>query len=233
MPLNPLFSISSTPVVSISGRPEGFPVRRVFCVGRNYAAHAAEMGAEVDRETPFYFTKSAHALCPSGSEIPYPLESKDVHYEMECVVALGKPAFRVPVDHAMEAVFGLACGLDMTRRDLQAKAKEKRRPWDLGKDFENAAVLAPIMPLTQVPALDDMSIRLFHNDNLVQDAMLSDMVWPIPDLISHLSRFYHLQPGDLIFTGTPAGVGPVQPGSKLRGEINGLESVSLTIGAPE
>ncbi len=234
MALTPVFSIASPPpLVPISGHDQGYPVRRIFCVGRNYAAHAAEMGNEVDREAPFYFTKSAHALCLSGADIPYPLGSHDVHYEMEFVVALGAPAFQVRKEDALNSVYGYACGIDLTRRDLQAAAKDKRRPWDLGKDFENAAIMAPITPADAFGAPLDQSIRLFHNDKIVQKAHLADMVWSVPEVISHLSQFYHLGPGDLIFTGTPAGVGPVQPGSALRGEIGGLEPVVVQIGTSE
>ena len=233
MTLTPLFSLPSPPLVPIAGHDQGYPVARIFCVGRNYAAHAAEMGNEVDREAPFYFTKSAQALCLSGATIPYPLESKDVHFEMEFVVALGAPAFRVSTDAAMDAVYGYACGIDLTRRDLQAAAKDKRRPWDLGKDFEQAAIIAPITPADQFGAIENQSIRLSHNNETAQNAQLSDMVWSVPEVISHLSRFYHLGPGDLIYTGTPAGVGPVQPGSDLRGDIKGLAPITLHISAPE
>lgn len=232
MTIKAAFSIPSPPLVPITRSDRGFPVRRIFCVGRNYAAHAAEMGNEVDREAPFYFTKSAHALCLSGSTIPYPLESKDVHYEMELVVALGSPAFRVTVDAAHASVFGYACGIDLTRRDLQAQAKDKRRPWDLGKDFEDAAIVSSITPTIDFGMPTDQTIQLYHNDKLVQDAILSDMVWSVAEVISHLSRFYHLDAGDLIYTGTPAGVGPIASGSQLRGEIKGLEPVSLVISDP-
>ncbi|WP_371225480.1 fumarylacetoacetate hydrolase family protein [Roseovarius sp. 2305UL8-3] len=229
MPLTPAFSIPSPPLVPIRGRDQGYPVRRIFCVGRNYAAHAIEMGNEVDREAPFYFTKSAHALCLSEADIAYPAGSKDVHYEMELVVALGAPAFQVREEDALEAVYGYACGIDLTRRDLQAAAKDKRRPWDLGKDFENAAIIAPILPAEEFGVPLDQPICLSHNGSVVQDARLSDMVWSVAEVISHLSHYYHLGPGDLIYTGTPAGVGPVQPGSALRGEIDGLVPVSLRI----
>jgi len=222
--------ILSVPVV---GERHAFPVRRIFCVGRNYAAHAAEMGNEVDREAPFYFTKSAHALCHTGAHIAYPLGTEDCHYEMEFVVAIGAPAFRVSKAKAMQAVFGYACGIDLTRRDLQAAAKDKRRPWDLGKDFENAALLAPITPAQTFGEIAAQRITLQHNGEIAQDARLSDMVWPVPELIAHLSRFYHLAPGDLIYTGTPAGVGPVAPGSHLTGTVDGLTPVEVTLGAPE
>ncbi|WP_272009873.1 fumarylacetoacetate hydrolase family protein [Roseovarius sp. ZX-A-9] len=224
-----LFDPAPTPTVPISGSDALFPVRRIFCVGRNYAAHAAEMGNEVDREAPFYFAKSAHALALSGTEIAYPPGTSDCHYEMEFVMAIGAPAHQVSVKDAMAAVYGYACGIDLTRRDLQAAAKEKRRPWDLGKDFENAAIMAPITPAARFGSIADQAIMLEMDGARVQDATLRDMIWSAPEIIAHLSRFYHLAPGDLIYTGTPAGVGPVAPGAALEGHIDGLAPVSLRI----
>lgn len=228
-----IFDAPEVPGAAVAGSAARFPVRRIFCVGRNYAAHAAEMGNEVDREAPFYFTKSAHALCASGSTIPYPPGTEDCHYEMEFVVAIGAPAFRVTEAGAMGAVWGYGCGIDLTRRDLQGVAKEKRRPWDLGKDFENAAILAPLSPAADFGEIDAQSIKLMRNGETVQTARLSDMVWSVPEIIAHLSGFYHLQAGDLIYTGTPAGVGPVQPGDVLHGAVGGLTPVELSIGARE
>ena len=228
-----LFDAPLPPAVPIVGEAPAFPVRRIFCVGRNYAAHAAEMGNEVDREAPFYFTKSAHSLCLSGAEIPYPLGTNDCHYEMEFVVAMGADAFRVSEGEALNAVFGYACGIDLTRRDLQAAAKEKRRPWDLGKDFENAAVSGPITRANDFGAPDAQGILLNHNGDIVQQARLSDMVWSVPELIAHLSQFYHLAAGDLLYTGTPAGVGAVAPGSRLEGRVEGLEPVGVSISEAE
>ena len=225
-----LFPAPEFPAVPVRGERAAYPVRRIFCVGRNYAEHAREMGSEVDREAPFYFTKSALALAPSGATIPYPPGTSDFHYEMELVIALGAPAWRIGVEAAPGAIFGCACGLDMTRRDLQAAAKDKRRPWDIAKDFENSAVVGPIAR-GFVPA--GQAIRLAVNGATRQDARLSDMVWSAADLVSHLSGFYHLGPGDVIFTGTPAGVGPVGPGDALEGVIEGLDPVELTIGPAE
>ncbi len=226
-----LFPLPPIPQVPITGEDLSYPVRRIFCVGRNYAAHAAEMGNEVDREVPFYFTKSATTICLTGAEVAYPLGTQDCHFEMEFVVALGASAFQVPTEQAMNAVYGYACGIDLTRRDLQAAAKDKRRPWDLGKDFENAAVIAPITPVASFGEIADQSITLEHDGDVVQHAQLSDMVWSVPEIIAHLSGYYHLEPGDLIYTGTPAGVGPVVSGSRLHGHISGLEPVDLTISA--
>ncbi|MGR3548447.1 MAG: fumarylacetoacetate hydrolase family protein [Roseovarius sp.] len=225
----PLFTLPQPPLVPISGTDLGYPVQRIFCVGRNYAAHALEMGNEVDREAPFYFNKAPQTLCLSGASIPYPLETSDCHYEMEFVVALSAPAFRVSVAEAMDTVYGYACGIDLTRRDLQGVAKEKRRPWDIGKDFENASIIAPLTPKSEFGDIADQSIRLSVDGRTVQEATLADMIWSVPEIIAHLSRFYHLAPGDLIYTGTPAGVGPVQPGNTLLGEIDGLSPLHLTI----
>ncbi|MCQ0092400.1 fumarylacetoacetate hydrolase family protein [Roseovarius sp. M141] len=229
MTAKPVFDIPTAPCVAIAGNVQVFPVRRVFCVGRNYAAHAAEMGAEVDRAAPFYFTKSAHAVTPSGSVIAYPPGTRDCHYEMELVIAIGAGAFEVDEAEALDAVYGYACGIDLTRRDLQGAAKEGRKPWDLGKDFENSAIVGAITMADAFGRLGDRSITLDLDGRRMQEARLSDMMWSVPEIVAHLSRYYHLAPGDLIFTGTPAGVGPVAPGSMLSGSIDGLESITLTI----
>lgn len=223
-----LFPPPPLPSLPVEGETVQFPVRRIFCVGRNYAAHAAEMGNEVDREAPFYFNKSAHCLCHSGEVIAYPTQTQDCHYEMEFVVALGKDAVDVSTLGAMAAVYGYGCGIDLTRRDLQGQAKEKRRPWDIGKDFENAAIVGPLIPAAEFGVPGEQTIWLDHNGTRAQEASLSDMVWSVPEIISHLSRFYHLMPGDLIMTGTPAGVGPVVPGSKLHGQVDGCVPVTVT-----
>jgi fumarylpyruvate hydrolase len=226
-----LFPAPALPSVSLAGEAAAYPVRRIFCVGRNYAEHAREMGAEVDREAPFYFTKSPFALVASGATIPYPPGTADYHHEVELVVAIGAPAWRVGTADAAAAVLGYAVGLDMTRRDLQAAAKAKARPWSLAKDFEQSAIIAP---LTRAAAfgLADQPIRLSVNGALRQQGRLSDMVWSVPELISHLSGHYHLSPGDLIYTGTPAGVGAVVPGDRLEGTIDGLAPLALTVGPP-
>ncbi|WP_296424897.1 fumarylacetoacetate hydrolase family protein [Yoonia sp.] len=223
-----LFPPRPTPIVPVKGRG-GFPVARIFCVGRNYAAHAAEMGHEVDREAPFYFTKSAHAVLLSGAPMPYPPRTNDLHHEMELVVAIGAQARDVPVDQAMDAVLGYGCGLDMTRRDLQAAAKDKRRPWDTGKDFENAAIIGRLTPADQVGDLAALPIRLCVNGAVRQQALLSDMIWSVAEIIADLSTLYTLQPGDLIMTGTPAGVGAVVRGDVLHGTIGDLDPVATTI----
>jgi fumarylpyruvate hydrolase len=228
-----LFPPQPQAALAVVGEDKLFPVARIFCVGRNYAEHAKEMGDEVDRETPFYFLKPTIGMAHSGSTVPYALGTRELHHEMELVVAIGAPAFRVGTETAQSAVYGYACGLDMTRRDLQQAGKDKRRPWDLGKAFENGAVLGPITPAAAAPSLDGRRITLRVNGEVRQDSHLDDLVWKVDELISHLSRYYHLMPGDLIFTGTPAGVGPVVAGDVLEGTIDGLEPVKLTIGPAE
>lgn len=222
--------VRSAEVQGTSGR---YPVRRIFCVGRNYAEHAREMGSEVDREAPFFFTKSALALTASGATVPYPPGTADYQHEMELVIVLGAPAFRISREDAPGVVYGYACGLDMTRRDLQGAAKNARRPWDTGKDFENSAVLGPITRAGNFGAVGRQAITLSVNGLVRQSAHLADMVWSVPEIISHLSGLYHLGAGDLIFTGTPAGVAAVLAGDELDGRIDGLAPVRLVIGAAE
>jgi fumarylpyruvate hydrolase len=228
-----VFPPDPMPVVPIAYDSRGYPVHRIFCVGRNYAEHAKEMGFDVDREAPWYFTKPANAIVLSGSTIAYPSETKNYHYEMELVVAIGAPAFRISVADAPQAVFGYACGPDMTRRDLQIAARENSRPWDLGKAFEDSAVISAITPAGRFAPIGQQRISLKVGDTIKQDARLADLIWNVSELVSHLSRYYHLKPGDLIYSGTPAGVGPVVPGDHLVGEIDGLQRVTATIGNPE
>ncbi|WP_374247416.1 fumarylacetoacetate hydrolase family protein [Zoogloea sp.] len=228
-----LFALPETPSIPIQGEDARFPVRRIFCVGRNYEAHARELGNVVDREAPIWFTKAPAALCHTGAVIPYPPGTANCHYEMEFVAAIGAPAFRVSPGEAMDVVLGYACGLDMTRRDLQNAAKDKGYPWDTAKDFENAAVIAPITRAETFGPIAGQRITLLQNGTRKQDASLTEMVWSLPELIADLSRMYHLAPGDLIYTGTPAGVGAVAPGDALEGAVAGLEPVRLTIGAAE
>ncbi len=228
-----LFDPPVTRGIPVQGEGAMYPVNRIFCVGRNYAAHAAEMGSEVDREAPFYFTKSAEAVLLSGNAMAYPPGTQNFHHEMELVVALGAPVFKADLEQAASAVYAYGCGLDMTRRDLQNDAKEKRRSWDLGKDFEQAAVLSPLTKAADFGDIKDQSICLKLNGEIRQQAVLSDMVWSVPEIISHLSHFYHLKPGDVIMTGTPEGVGAVKAGDQLNGGIEGLAPITLTIDQPE
>lgn len=223
-----------SPSLAIEGSTQRFPVNRLFFVGRNYHAHANEMKNPVNKsvDVPFYFTKDRSALVESGATVPYPPATANYHYEMELVVAIGQPAFRIAQADAGRAVYGYACGLDMTRRDLQLAARAKSRPWDLGKDIENGAVCSPIKPLAGV-LLDTGHLALRVNGELKQDSNIALLIWSIPELVADLSRYYHLQPGDLIYTGTPAGVGPVNAGDHLSGQVDGVGTVELTIGAAE
>ncbi len=222
----------SLPVRGISDR---FPVNRLFFVGRNYQAHAVEMGAPVDKASsrPMYFTKTPSALVESGTTAPYPPATADYHHEMELVLALGKGGFRVSVDDAPALIYGYACGLDMTRRDLQAAAKAKGQPWDLGKNFDNSAVASEIVPAAALGLLSKGAISLTVNGETRQAADLSDFIWSIPEIIADLSTYYRLQPGDLIYTGTPEGVGPVRPGDRLAGRIDGVGEIHFQIGEPD
>lgn len=224
-----LFPAPAPTLAPIRGSDASFPIRRIFCVGRNYEAHAKEMGVAVDREAPFYFTKAAEYFVPSGAAIAYPPGTKNYHYEMELVVAIGKGGFRIEEKSALEHVYGYACGLDMTRRDLQLTAREQRRPWDLGKDFEQSAVMSEILPASEVGPLSSGRIELRVNGVTKQSSDISLLIHNIPALISHLSGFYHLQPGDLIYTGTPEGVGPVVAGDVIDGSIEGVGSIRLIL----
>ena len=228
-----LFPTPSVVAAPVRGRSERIPIRRIFCVGRNYEAHAKEMGVAVDREAPFYFTKSTEHYVPSGSTVPYPPGTSNYHYELELVVVLGAAAFRVSADQAKNAVFGYACGLDMTRRDLQFAAREQRRPWDLGKDVEQSAVLSEIVSASDIGHPSAGRIELRVNGEVKQSADISQLIHKVPEVIAHLSTFYHLNPGDLIYTGTPEGVGPVNSGDRLEGVIDGVGTITLTIGPAE
>lgn len=220
--------------VPVRGRSERFPIQRLFFVGRNYHAHAVEMGRPVDKsvEVPFYFTKAPSTLVESGATVAYPPGTKDYHHEMELVVALGASGFRVQEEDAAKLIYGYACGLDMTRRDLQLVAREKGRPWDLGKDVEQSSVVSEIVPMPGV-VLDQGDLEMSVNGKVRQKSDLSKLIWNIPELIADLSKFYHLEPGDLIFTGTPEGVGPLQPGDRIEGRIERVGTIALTIGPAE
>lgn len=226
-----LFPAKPPALAAVANSDALYPVHRIFCVGRNYLAHAAEMGVAVDKSTqePFYFLKDASTLVPSGAEIPYPPQTANYHYEMEFVVAIGKEGFDVTEADADELIYGYACGLDMTRRDLQLKARETGRPWDLGKDFEQSAVLSPIVPKTQTGMIDNGKIELAVNGEVKQSSDLNLLIWNVREIIAHLSKFYHLQPGDLIYTGTPEGVGPVVAGDRIAGVIEGVGEIMLKI----
>ena len=228
-----LFPADEIPTLKVNGETAAFPVNRIFCVGRNYVAHAQEMGGEVDREAPWYFTKFPQAACLSGATVPFPPGTDNYHHEMELVIALGGSVFKASKEEAMAAIYAYGCGLDMTRRDRQQDGKDHRRPWDLGKNVENGAVLAPLTKAADFGPIGAQRIHLEVNDEVRQDATLDEMVWAVDEIVSHLSHFYHLRPGDIIMTGTPAGVGAVQPGDRITGGIDGLDPIALTLGDPE
>jgi len=227
-----LFNPPAVAALPIQGKSELFPVNRLFFVGRNYHAHAVEMGKPVDKsvERPFYFTKSIGTLTPSDSTVPYPSETNNYHFEMELVVAIGRAGFRVAAADAHELIYGYAAGLDMTRRDLQLVARDKGRPWDLGKDIEQGSVCSEIVPMP-FTVIERGAVELTVNGATKQKSDVDKLIWNIREIIEDLSRFYHLQAGDLIYTGTPEGVGAVVSGDRLEGRVDGVGSVSLTIGA--
>ena len=216
-------------LAKVQGSDEHYPVRRIFCVGRNYADHAREMGRDPNREAPFFFTKSADTLVGSGGSIGYPSETSNFHFEMELVVALQSRVFRATSEEAGAAIFGFACGLDMTRRDLQLEARDQGRPWDVGKSFEESAVMGPLRRYAECGLIEAGAITLRINGDVKQSGDIADLIWPVTDVIAILSKFYRLDAGDLIFTGTPAGVGPVVPNDEITGEIEGLMPVRTTI----
>ncbi len=218
----------------VRGQAARLPINRLFFVGRNYHAHALEMGKPVDKaaERPFYFTKSPGSLVESGATVAYPPETSNYHHEMELVLVIGAPGFRVAQDYAQRLIYGYACGLDMTRRDLQLAARDKGRPWDLGKDVEQSSVCSEIVAMPGV-VLSQGALALTVNGQPRQQSDLDKLIWGIPELIADLSLFYHLQPGDLIFTGTPEGVGAVQAGDRIAGHIDGVGEITLQVGPAE
>jgi len=218
----------------VRGKTERMPINRLFFVGRNYHAHAVEMGRPVDKsvEVPFYFTKAPQTLVESGATVPYPPGTKNYHHEMELVVAIGKAGFRVTEADAPGLIYGYACGLDMTRRDLQLVAREKGRPWDLGKDVEQSSVVAEIVPMPGV-VISKGELVMTVNGEPRQTSDIDKLIWSIPEVIVDLSKFYHLQPGDLIFTGTPEGVGALVPGDRIEGHVEGVGEIALHVGPAE
>lgn len=228
-----VFPPSPVPSLAIVGTDSCFPVHRIYCVGRNYADHAREMGGDPDREPPFFFSKPADAVVPislsDDSSIHYPLATKNLHYEIELVVAIGRSGVKIAQEDALSYVFGYAAGIDLTRRDLQQAAKDRRGPWDSAKGFDQSAPIGPISPTSNVGHLSDASIWLTVNGEKRQTGNLQQMTWSVPEVISMLSNEFHLQPGDLILTGTPSGVGPIVAGDTIRGGIDGLEQISVKI----
>ena len=216
--------------VPVRGTTARLPVHRLFFVGRNYHAHAVEMGKPVDKaaERPFYFTKSPSTLVQSGATVPYPPQTSNYHYEMELVLVIGAAGFEVPAEQAHTVIYGYACGLDMTRRDLQLVARDKGRPWDLGKDIEYGSVVSEVVPMRGT-VLAHGELALSVNGQQKQRSDISMLIWDIREIIADLSLFYHLQPGDLIFTGTPEGVGPVLAGDRISGHVAGVGEIALVI----
>ena len=219
----------SQPTVEVLGTDDRFPVHRIYCVGRNYAKHAREMGMDPEREPPFFFAKPADALVANGTPVPYPPRTSNLHHEVELVVAIGKGGKQIAVAEALEHVFGYAVGNDLTRRDLQAYAKDNGLPWDVAKAFDHSAPVTAIRPVTDGGHLTSGRIWLEVNGQSRQDANLSELIWSVPEIVAELSTLFELQPGDLVFTGTPAGVGPVQRGDSIVAGIDGLDTLRTTI----
>ncbi|MBK8118483.1 MAG: fumarylacetoacetate hydrolase family protein [Sulfuritalea sp.] len=221
------------PAVPVAGSADSFPVRRIYCVGRNYAAHAREMGSDPTREAPFFFCKPADAVVPvapgSTADVAYPPETANYHHEVELVVAIGKRGRNIAVDAANEHVWGYAVGLDMTRRDLQFALRDKGRPWELGKAFDQSAPIAALVPASRSGHPTRGRVWLTANGKMKQEGDLADMIWTVPETIAHLSKYFELAPGDLIYTGTPEGVGPVVRGDTLTGGVEGIGELSICI----
>jgi fumarylpyruvate hydrolase len=220
-------------VIGVSGSQDRFPVRRVYCVGRNYAAHAREMGFDPDRDPPFFFCKPADAVVPvpagSVASIPYPPKTSNYHHEVELVVAIGREGANIPVESAARHVWGYAVGLDMTRRDLQFAMRDKGRPWELGKAFDASAPIGPLVEASAVPAIGDAGIWLDVDGERRQQSSIANLIWSIPETIAYLSEYFRLMPGDLIFTGTPEGVGAVGVGASLVAHVDGLPELNVRI----
>lgn len=225
-----VFQPKDPATVAIAESNDRIPVRRIFCVGRNYAAHAREMGKDPDRDPPFFFTKPADAVVESGETVAYPPETENFHYEAELVAVIGTGGTNIAEEDSLTHVWGYAVGNDLTRRDLQLKAREQGRPWDWGKAFDRSAVIGPVHPATRVGHPDKGSITLTINGETRQDADLSELIWSVPEIISILSHSIALEPGDLIMTGTPAGVGAMVPGDVCTVTIAGLGSITTPIG---
>lgn len=216
--------------VAVRGTQDRFPVRRIFCVGRNYAAHAREMGKDPDRDPPFFFTKPADAVVENGATIAYPPETENFHYEIELVIAIGTAGANIAEDDVPNHIWGATVGIDLTRRDLQLEARDKGRPWDWGKAFDRSAPISQLVPIAEVPSLTEGRIWLAVNGEIKQDADIADLIWSVNEHVSILSHSIALAPGDLIMTGTPAGVGPIVPGDHVTGAVDGLADIAITVG---
>ncbi|GMQ76449.1 MAG: fumarylacetoacetate hydrolase family protein [Gammaproteobacteria bacterium] len=219
----------AVPSLAVRGSDRRFPVHRIYCVGRNYAAHAIEMGHDAEREPPFFFQKNPDTLLPGGSDFPYPDKTADLHYELELVVALGSGGKNIPQADALERVFGYAVGLDMTRRDLQGQAKKMGRPWEVGKAFDHSAPCSEIVPAGTIGHPGAGAVWLKVNGELRQNGDLNQMIWKVPEIIATLSGLFTLAPGDLIYSGTPAGVGATVRGDTLHGGVAGVAELEITV----
>jgi fumarylpyruvate hydrolase len=224
-----VFTAPAIPSVAVEGASTRFPVHRIYCVGRNYAAHAREMGQDPEREAPFFFMKPADAIVANHETIPFPPRTKNLHHEIELVVALAGGGMNVTADRALDLVFGYAVGNDLTRRDLQAEARDKGRPWATGKGFDRSAVISAIHPASRIGHPKQGRIWLRVNGELRQQGDLADLIWSVPEVIAELSTLFELAPGDLIFTGTPAGVAALKPGDKIEGGVEGVDTLVTTI----
>jgi fumarylpyruvate hydrolase len=226
------YVIPAPPITAlpVEGDERRFPVRRVYCVGRNYAAHAREMGHDPDREPPFFFTKPADAVVPGGGNVPYPPATEDLHHEIELVVALARGGADIPETRALDLVFGYGVGIDLTRRDLQAQAKELRRPWDMAKAFDCSAPTSALCPAARIGHPERGAIWLKVNDQIRQSSDLSHHIWSVPETIAYLSGLVELAPGDLIFMGTPEGVAAVRRGDHMHGHIDDVGDLTVTLG---
>jgi fumarylpyruvate hydrolase len=218
------------PSVAVAGSEARFPIRRVFCVGRNYAAHAREMGKDPDREPPFFFTKPADAVVAAEGTVPYPPMTENLHHEIELVVAIGKAGANVKPEQALDLVWGYGVGVDLTRRDLQDVAKKMSRPWDWSKSFDASGPCGPLQPASSIGHPSKGAIWLKVNGETRQEGDLTELIWPVADVISYISEAMTLQPGDLIFTGTPAGVGALNPGDAVTAGVEGVGEIAFTIG---
>ena len=225
---NHVIQTPPVPEIPIAGSDQTFPVRRVYCIGRNYAAHTIEMGGDPDREPPFFFQKNPDNLDFTG-QFPYPVKSSDVHHEVEMLVALKSGGTTIPVERALDHVYGYAVSLDMTRRDLQGEAKDTRRPWEIGKAFERSAPCGPLVPADRIGHPATGAVSLTVNGETRQTGDLDQMIWKVPEMIAYLSEYYQLAAGDVILSGTPSGVGPVQRGDEMVAKVAGLPDLPVTV----
>ena len=224
-----VFSTTEPPLIKVTGRNYGYPVRRIFCVGRNYVEHVLELGNEVEKKQPFYFTKSLFSLLGSEKNLTYPPMTNDLHHEVELVVAIAKPLQKANREDLKVSIFGYACGLDMTRRDLQSIAKKQGKPWDMSKDFDGSAIIGEITEVEKAPQIRKANLKLFLNNKLQQHGRIADMIYSVDEILLDLSKYTQLIPGDVVMTGTPAGVSAVKPGDFLVAQIDGLTELKVKI----